>query len=282
MTVAEIAEQHGLHRVGARPSLGAYLAQTWERRTFIYELAKARVQSQNQRNRLGMLWVVLKPTMNALMYGFIFGILQGDRKPENFPVFIVIGVFLFEFFTTSMNGGAKSITGNTALVQSLSFPRLTLPVAKVTENLLTLMPMVVVMFIYAMILGTTPKLSWLMIFPLIAVFTVFNMGVALVCARITVHIRDFTQLLPLITRILFYTSGVLFSVDRILGPWPWMVTVFDFHPLYQTLTIARGLVMDNEVYDPMAWVVVIAWSVAVLALGLIYFWKAEERYGRAN
>ena len=95
MTVAEIAEHHGLHRVGARPSLGAYLAQTWERRTFIYELAKARVQSQNQRNRLGMLWVVLKPTMNALMYGFIFGILQGDRKPENFPVFIVIGVFLF-------------------------------------------------------------------------------------------------------------------------------------------------------------------------------------------
>ena len=67
MTVAEEAEKYGLHRVGARPSLANYLKQTWERREFIYELAKARVQRQNQQNRLGMIWVVLKPTMNAIM-----------------------------------------------------------------------------------------------------------------------------------------------------------------------------------------------------------------------
>lgn len=282
MTIAEEAESRGLHRVGARPTLGNYLKQTWERREFIYELAKARVQSQNQRNRLGMIWVVLKPTLNALMYGFIFGVLQGDSKPHDFPVFVVIGVFLFEFFTSSMNGGAKSITGNTALVQSLSFPRLTLPVAQVTQNFLTLMPMVAVMFIYAMILGTTPKWSWFMIIPLIALFAVFNMGVALICARITVHVRDFTNILPLVGRILFYTSGVLFSAERLLSHWPWMVTVFDYHPLYQTLTIARGLIMNNSPYDPSAWWVVAVWAVCTLVVGLLYFWKAEERYGRAN
>ena len=282
MTVAEEADKFGLHRVGARPSLGDYLRQTWERREFIYELAKARVQKQNQQNRLGMLWVVLKPTMNAIMYGVIFGVLQGDKKAADFPVFVVIGVFLFEFFTSSMNGGAKSITGNSALVQSLSFPRLSLPVAQITQNLLTLMPMVGIMFIYSMILGTTPKWSWFGIIPLIALFSVFNMGVALICARITVHVRDFTQILPLVTRMLFYTSGVLFSVDRILSHWPWLVTVFDFHPLYQTLQLARGMIMDNTEYDPMGWVVVSVWSLAILVVGLIFFWKAEERYGRAN
>jgi len=282
MTVAEEADKFGLHRVGARPSLGDYLRQTWERREFIYELAKARVQKQNQQNRLGMIWVVLKPTMNAIMYGVIFGVLQGDKKGPDFPVFVVIGVFLFEFFTSSMNGGAKSITGNSALVQSLSFPRLSLPVAQITQNLLTLMPMVAVMFIYSMILGTTPKWSWFGIIPLIALFSVFNMGVALICARITVHVRDFTQILPLVTRMLFYTSGVLFSVDRILSHWPWLVTVFDFHPLYQTLQLARAMIMDNAEYNPMSWLVVGVWSLVILVVGLIFFWKAEERYGRAN
>lgn len=282
MTVAEEADKYGLHRVGARPTLADYLKQTWERREFIYELAKARVQKQNQQNRLGMIWVVLKPTLNAIMYGVIFGILQGDRKTEDFPVFVVIGVFLFEFFTSSMNGGAKSITGNQALVQSLSFPRLSLPVAQITQNLLTLMPMVVVMFLYSIILGTTPKWSWFGIIPLIVLFTVFNMGVALICARITVHVRDFTQILPLITRMLFYTSGVLFSVDRILSSWPWLVTVFDYHPLYQTLQLARAMIMDNAEFNPMGWVVVSVWAIIVLAFGLIFFWKAEERYGRAN
>ncbi len=282
MTVAEEAESYGLHRVGARPTLVNYLKQTWQRREFIYELAKARVQSQNQKNRLGMIWIVLKPTFNALMYGFIFGVLQGASRAEDFPVFVIIGVFLFEFFSTSMTGGAKSITGNTALVQSLAFPRLSLPVAQVTQNLLTLMPMVLVMFIYSLILGTTPKVSWLAIIPLLGIFTVFNLGVALICARVTVHVRDFTQILPLISRVLFYTSGVLFSADRLLSHWPWMIAIFDVHPVYQTLQLARGMVMNQAEYDPWAWWVISGWAIISLVVGLIYFWKAEERYGRAN
>ncbi|WP_431711902.1 ABC transporter permease [Glutamicibacter uratoxydans] len=282
MTVAETAEQHGLHRVGARPTLGRYLKQTWERRTFIYELAKARVQSQNQRNRLGMLWVVIKPTLNALMYGFIFGVLQGGNKPADFPIFVVIGVFLFEFFTSSMNGGAKSITGNASFVQSLAFPRLALPVAQVTQGALTLMPMVAVMFIYAMILGTTPKWTWFMIIPILLLFTVFNMGVALVCARITVHIRDFTNILQIISRMLFYTSGVLFGADRLLSQWPWMLAVFDWHPIYQTLELARGYIMNDHLLQPRGWMVVSIWAVVSIVVGLIYFWKAEERYGRVD
>ena len=282
MTVAEEAEKYGLHRVGARPSLVDYLKQTWSRREFIFELAKARIQSKNDQNRLGMLWEVLKPTFNALMYGFIFGILQGGAKGPDFPVYVVIGVFLFEFFTSSMSGGAKSITGNTALVQSLAFPRLALPVAQVTQGILTLMPMLLVMFIYAIILGTTPKWTWFVIIPLVLLFSVFNMGIALICARITVHVRDFTNILPLIGRVLFFTSGVLFSVDRILNQWPWMVTAFDYHPLYQTLQIARAMIMDNAVYEPRAWWVVGIWAFATLVFGLVYFWKAEERYGRAD
>ncbi|KSU67733.1 ABC transporter permease [Arthrobacter sp. NIO-1057] len=282
MTVAEEAESYGLHRVGARPTLANYLKQTWQRRQFIYELAKARVQSQNQRNRLGMIWIVIKPTFNALMYGFIFGVLQGGSRGVDYPVFVVIGVFLFEFFSSSMSSGAKAITGNNALVQSLSFPRLALPVAQVTQNVLTLMPMLGVMFIYALILGTTPKWTWFAIIPILVIFCVFNLGIALICARITVHVRDFTQILPLVSRVLFYTSGVLFSAERLLSHWPWMIAIFDVHPVYQTLQLARGMVMNEAPYDPWAWWVISAWAVVTMIVGLIYFWKAEERYGRAN
>ncbi|MBV1780771.1 ABC transporter permease [Paeniglutamicibacter sp. ABSL32-1] len=282
MTAAEYAAQYGLNRVGARPDLVSYLKHAWARRDFAFELARSKLQASNQRNRLGMLWVVIQPTMNALMYGFIFGILQGGNKPLDFPAHVVIGVFLFEFFAGSANSGAKSITGNAALVQSLAFPRITLPIAAVIQQFLTLVPMLGVMFIYCMILGTTPKWSWLMVVPLLVLFTMFNTGIALVCARLTVHVRDFTQILPLITRILFFTSGVLFSVDRILTAFPALVRLFDFHPIYQALQIARGSIMNGVEYPSFYWVVLSVWAVAALVGGTIYFWAAEERYGRVD
>ncbi|MGP5227066.1 ABC transporter permease [Arthrobacter rhombi] len=281
MTVVPEDAPTTLHRVGARAPFFAYLRQAWDRRDFAFEMARSRIQASNQKNRLGMLWLIFQPTMNALMYGAIFGLLQGNSRPPDFPAFVVIGVFLFQFFSSSMNQGAKSITGNQSLVQSLSFPRITLPISTVMEQFLSLMPMLGVMYIYCLILGQKPTPAWLLIFPLVAILAVFNIGIALVTARLTVHIRDLTHLLPIFTRLLFYTSGVLFSVDRILKQWPWMIRVFDYHPVYQTLQIARGAILDSVPLSPIhSWIVLAVWAVVVAAFGVVFFWSAEERYGR--
>lgn len=280
MNAAEYAEQHGLQRVGARPGLWTYLQQTWGRRDFAYTLAKSRIQARNQANRLGVVWEIVKPTLNALMYGAIFGILQGGKQGPQYPAFVVIGVFLFEFFSSAMSEGAKSITSNRSLVQSLSFPRLTLPFSTIIQQLLTLAPMMVVMFIYVLLLGGAPQWSWLMIIPLLFLYTLFNTGVALICARLTVHLADLTQLLPLITRVLFYTSGVLFNVNTIFAAHPWVVKLFDFHPVYQVLELARAMILVGHPYNPMHWVYLSCFAVVVFVAGVIFFWQAEERYGR--
>lgn len=280
MTLAEYAAANGLHRVGARPPLGTYLAETWQRRDFLFTMARSRLRAGFEKNRLGVVWLVLRPTLNALIYGLIFGVIQGGARPPDYPAYVIIGVFLFEFFSRSMNDGSKSITGNRALVQSLAFPRLTLPLAEVVEHFLSLMPMLGVMFLYLMILGDYPRWEWLLLIPLLAVFSVFNAGVAMVGARLTVHIADLTQLLPFISRILFYTSGVLFDVNRLLANHPKLVALFDFHPIYQVLQIARGSLMAERTYDPMFWVYLSVWAVAIFVFGLLFFWVAEERYGR--
>ena len=280
MSLADYAAQHGLHRVGARPNLWRYLKQTWDGRDFAIAMARFRIQASQERNRLGMLWLVLQPTLNALIYGLIFGVLQGDAKPPDYAAFVVIGVFLFDFFSKSLSNGAKSITGNRALVQSLAFPRLTLPIAVVLENFMTLVPMLGVMGLALVVLGHPPAWEWLLMVPLLALYSLFNAGIAMIAARLTVHVRDLTQILPFINRILFYTSGVLFAVDRILRGHPWAIELYDYHPLYQVLQIARGLLMNQGTYEPRYWLFFAIWSVLVFVAGLLFFWVAEERYGR--
>ncbi len=280
MSLAELAAENGLHRVGARPHFFSYIAETWSRRQFALTLARYRMRSSVEANRLGLVWILLRPSMNALVYGAIFGILQAGRRPPDYAAYVVVGVFFFHFFSGSLQSGAKSITGNGALVQSLAFPRLTLPLAIVLQELLEFLVTMVVMLPVVVLFGHMPGWDWFLLIPLIFLFTLFNAGVALIAARLTVHVRDLTQILPVFTRLLFYSSGVLFNVNTILVNHPKVVAAFDYYPVYQVLQLARHILTETPIYHVEYWGYLTGTSIFTFVVGLVFFWVAEERYGR--
>jgi teichoic acid transport system permease protein len=285
MSLADYAVHEGLHKVGGRPPFWAYLRDVWRHRPFIYRLAKFRIESENGRNRLGMGWVILKPTINAAVYGTVFGVLLGSKaRPDNYLLFLVIGVFFFHYFTDCFSSGAKSITRNANLVQSLSFPRMSLPLALVTQRLLQFIPIVGLILILVLVSGFRPRLEWLELIPLIALFTIFNAGLTMITARLTVHLRDLTQLLPFVSRLLFYTSGVFFSIDKRFQGHDTFLYYAGFQPIHEFMSLARGalLVGPDHVVPSAYWVYATVWSLVVIVVGSIFFWAAEERYGRVD
>lgn len=285
MHLADDVAPGGLNRVGARPPLGAYLRQVWTRRQFIRSLAQFRIEAENQRNRLGMLWVVLKPLLEASVYGLVFGLLLGKNgRPPSFIEFLIIGIFMFQFFSSTFAAGAKSITSNAALVQSLSFPRMTLPLSLVVQRLMVFLPTVAIMVVLVMATGTAPQIQWVLLIPLILLFFCFNAGLTLITARLTVHFRDLSQLLPFVTRLLFYTSGLFYSIDERLSGHPDLLRVADFQPIHEFLTLARAILLNGPTYEvrPEYWLYASMWSFGMLAIGTVFFWKAEERYGRTD
>ena len=265
--------------MGLRPSILAYVRQAWQKRDFISSMAVYRLRAQVEENRLGILWFVIRPILDAAIYGAIFGVLQGSARPPDFVAYVVTGVFLFNFFTTSFWDGSQSIVSSRILVQTLAFPRMTLPLSRVLQDLYGMLPSIALLPFILMILGHKPSVQWLLIIPLIGLFSLFCSGMALIAARVTVHLRDLSQLIPFISRILFYTSGVLFDVGRIFQDHPKVITLYDFHPLYQVLCVARGVMMGTE-YPMHYWLFFSVWSIVIFILGLWYFWAAEEQYGR--
>ncbi|WP_040157643.1 ABC transporter permease [Nigerium massiliense] len=278
--ISEVVEANGLHRVGARLPLGTYLRETWDRRDFIWTMAQYRLQSENERNRLGMGWVLLRPLLNALIYGLIFGVILGSSRPHNFIPYLLTGVFLFDFFTNSMLSGGRSIINNFQLVRSLSFPRLVLPLSVVLQQFLSFLPAIAMMLVLTVVFGSLPTWNWLLLIPLIVLFALFNTGVALVMARLTVHFRDLSQFVPYINRILFYTAGVFFNPATVLQSYPHLRLIFDWYPLNHVLALGRGILVRGYHIDYAYFWRLALWAVGLLVVGVIYFWAAEERYGR--
>lgn len=291
MTTAEDAARAGLIKVGGRPSLPAYVSEVWRRRSFIYSMARFKIESENQQNSLGMLWVVLKPLLNAVVYGLVFGFLIGtEGRPDYFIEFLIIGVFVFEFFAQSWSAGGKAITNNAALVQSLAFPRMVLPLAAVAQRFLQFLPTIAVMLLFLLGMGHKPNWEWLLMAPLMALFFVFNAGLALVTARLSVHWRDLNNFIPFLTRFMFYTTGIFFSVQERFGPnsrgggTEWVVTISNWQPVHQFLSLARACLLEGPHYtmSPEFWMGATAWSIGIFVVGVWFFWRAEERYGRVD
>lgn len=280
-TAAAIAQRFGLARVGLRPPFWRYLGETWSRRAFAATLAKYRIQSENERTRLGIAWVVIKPLLNALVYGLVFGlILPAGSRPDNFIAFLLVGVFIFEYFSSSLSDGARAVTSNQRLVQSLSFPRILLPIAVLLEQAFRLLPILALLGILLVLFGEPLTLEWFLVIPVLLLMTMFNAGVAMIAARLSVHLRDIQQVIPFVSRIIFYLSSIFFSIDLILAHRPDILAIAHLNPVYEFIALSREALITGSPAEPILWVWASIWSVVVFLFGMVFFWQAEERYGR--
>ncbi len=280
MSLADWAAENGLKRIGARPPFWRYLREVWQRRGFAWTLSAYTLESANARTRLGSWWNLLLPTIQAGTYGLIFGLILGDNRPENFLPFLFTGVFLFSFMSGSFQNGAAAITGNSGLVKSLTFPRALLPLSSVIQQVINFWPQLLLLLMALLITNNPVTLDWLLLPVVMLLMTLFSFGLALFAARLNAQARDLGKLIPFVVRIAFYVSGVFFSVDKVFGQWPLVFAVFKFNPFYDYIQLARGLLVQG--YEPTTelWLMCIGWAIVMPIFGLIFFWQAEEVYGR--
>ena len=257
-----------------------YLRDLWSRRSYIWYVATNELKNRQVTTVLGNLWHLLNPALTIGVYYLIFGLLlKTTRGVDNFNLFITIGLFLFQYTQKATIDGASSIVNNSGLIKAIRFPRALLPVTSTVTETLSLTTAVGVTYFVAIVTGEHLAWRWLLLPAVLAVMFVFNLGAAMLAARLTTHFRDTTQILPFIFRLLLYASGVIFSVDAYTTDNPALRWLFAFNPLYCYVTVGRWCLMGGGL-DGVLVVSSLVWSVVMLVVGFLWFRAAEERYAR--
>lgn len=285
---AALAARYGLTVSGARPSLPAYVRELWARRHFITAFATARLTAQYSQAKLGQVWQVATPLLNAAVYYFIFGVLMGTKHgvPDYVP-FLVTGVFVWTFTQSSIMAGTRAISGSLGLVRALHFPRAALPVSYALQQLQQLLFSMAALVVILLCFGVPVGASWLLALPALALQFVFNAGVAMIMARLGAKTPDIAQLMPFVLRTWMYVSGVMWSIDRVLSAhqdMPHVVLLaLECNPATVYIDLMRFALIDSFHASQLphhAWPLAIGWALLAGVGGFIYFWKAEETYGR--
>jgi teichoic acid transport system permease protein len=208
--------------------------------------------------------------------------MNAQKSIENYTAFLISGIFVFTFTQRSVMEGTRSISANQSLIRTLHFPRATLPFAYVVNELSQIG---ISMGILGVLVIITDGISWkwLLVIPALVLQTMFNIGVTLVFARLGAFYGDIAQIMPFALRTWLYVSGVFFSIPAALASQPgWTTQLIALNPAAVYIDIVRqSMLSTHEAHSlPHAWPLAVVWSVVALVGGFVYFWRAEDRYGR--
>ena len=323
--LGELARQSGLKLSGARPTLPSYLAALWQRRHFIFGYATARNISMYTDAKLGQIWQVLTPLLNAGVYYLIFGVLfNTSRAVNHFPAFLLVGVFVFAFTERSIVTGSNVMRANLQLIRALYFPRASLPLAYVIVELQQMLIGMVVVVVAMLASEQWPTWYWLLLIPIAVLQTMFNVGAALIVARLGGSLADVSELIPFFLRISRYFCGVMYLTFTLTWNRPnWIQWVLSLNPFAVYISLFRVAFMSSYRQDmpgnapynyqqchtflthqgdkipgtttqnfswlaschPVVtnhdiWAAAIGWGVVFFVVGIVFFWQAENKYGR--
>ena len=267
-----------LIRVGEPLSLSEYLKRLWSHRHFMMRVPLEDLRAQNSHTFLGSIWLVLNPLLQVGVYFLVFGlIIPMDRGVDQYLVFLTIGVFVFFYSQRVISECTRSLVINMGLIRTIHFPRAVLPMSAMTGQALAFIPVFIVMSIVVLAYGNWPNFKWLLILPVFIIQNTFSLGAGLIGARINHSYRDLENLLPFVFRLLFYISGVLYSVDSVVEDDFWRA-IFLLNPMYCLVSLWRWVLVGTSTGEEV-WLATGIWSFLALVVGLAFFRSRETTYG---
>lgn len=279
-----VVDDTGLHTLQVRPTLSDYFSQLWSRRHFIFIEARSKALADGRDMFLGNFWIFLNPLFQVFVYAVVFGILlKTSRGIDNFIGFLVIGVIFFGFISKGITSSSGLILGQKNMISSFRFPKASLVISANLRHLIDNVSAALVAVGIAILFQLDKPFHWQIIWviPIFLLVHLFNTGVGFFVARATAFVPDLKSIVALVVRALFFISGIFFSIDRFDSE-PLLREIMQLNPIYQFLTMVRLCVLDGLTPPVSMWLYVSGWSFMLLALGLVYFWRAEERYARVK
>ena len=243
-------------------------------KNLLKELVRRDVKTKYRRSVLGMLWSVLNPLGMMIIMSIVFSHVFRSNI-ENFPVYLMCGQVIFNFYNEASTVAMSSVLGNASLIKKVYVPKYLFPVSKVCSCFVNLVTSFIALVIVIVATGT--KLSWtalLVFIPVIYVF-VFSLGMGLMLSALVVTFRDLQHLYGILITAWMYMTPIFYPVDMLPG---WVADLVRLNPLANFIEMFRDVILYNVVPSGILQAKCIVSCVVALGLGLWIFYKQQDTF----
>ncbi|MEK7548580.1 MAG: ABC transporter permease [Patescibacteria group bacterium] len=189
--------------------------QNQYQKDLIVALVRKEVKVRYKNSFLGYLWSILLPLSQALVFYVAFKFIVRIQI-ENYVLFLVAGLFPWQWFVNSVQSSATAFLGNATLIKKTVFPREFIIYANVLNDLVHFLLSLPVILIFLLAYHQGLHLTTLLILPILLIIQFFlTTGVALIVSTVNVFFRDLERLVVIMISVLFYLTPIVFAESMI-------------------------------------------------------------------
>jgi lipopolysaccharide transport system permease protein len=191
---------------------------------------------------LGYAWSLLHPLAFALVFFVLFKLVM-RIEVRDYTLFLICGLFPWQWFQNSVNASTFFFLGNSSLIKRVKFPKELLVMTGVMNDLLHFILSIPVIVAFMLYYHKTPSIFWLWQIPLLLIVQfLFTYAIALLVSTLNLFFRDLERLTMILTMLWFYLTPVLFPVEMIPEGFKWVIYL---NPMGALIVAWRTVFLDG-------------------------------------
>lgn len=243
-------------------------------RPLLTELVARDIKIKYRRSVLGVLWTLLNPLCMMIILSVVFSnIFKFDV--ENFPLYVLSGQVIFNFFNDATNTSMMSILGASSLIKKVYIPKYLFVISRVFSSIINLFASYCALLV--VMIAMRVELHWEMVLSIIPLFLIigFALGIGLVLAAVTVRFRDIMHLYSVFTTGLMYLTPVIYPISILPDSIRFIVML---NPLTNYLIMFRDFMFNASFPSLSSMAVGLLEMLLALAWGFWVFYKKQDEF----
>ena len=238
------------------------------------ELVARDIKIKYRRSVLGVLWTLLNPLFMMIVLSVVFSNLF-KFDIENFPLYLLSGQVIFNFFNDTTTSAMGAIISNGSLIKKIYVPKYLFVLSRVFSSFINLMASFTALML--VMVAMRVEMNWTVVFvPIPLLFLVgFSLGIGLILAAITVKFRDIMHLYSVFTTALMYLTPVIYPMSILPD---WLSPIVKANPVTNILLMFRDVMLNGNFPNILGILIAFIETALALGVGLYVFYKNQDQF----
>ncbi|MDH3735662.1 MAG: ABC transporter permease [Nitrosopumilus sp.] len=254
------------------------LVNLWKVRSILVFFAIINIKLRFKGMKLGIVWTALEPTLTFVFLYIVFtSITKGPQ--ENYGIYLLTGIILYNIFARGTSGGLSSIRSNVNIIESININKEFFPVTAVLATSILMVVQIGVFF------GLMPFFQfipvWTIIFlpVVLLLLIILILGISYILCILHVYFRDIQVIWSILIQALFFITPIIWYIDDIkdTGLGNILLAIHSINPIGQLTELTHNIVVFNTIPTLVEWTYVSIFCIGIFLFGFLIFNKYQSK-----